>query len=76
MWRPNTPFCRCWNGAADCAGSFAGQCRQIFLFFSVGSLTCFVTRATLSVYLKAHSPAKAAVVLLSHNGLEVVVHGR
>ena len=34
------------------------------------SLTCFVTRAKLSVYLKAHSPDNAAVVLSSRNGLE------
>ena len=46
----------------------------VFLFcprLSVDSLTCFKTRATLSVYLKAHSPANAAV-LSSRNGLESI----
>ena len=42
------------------------------LFFSVGSLTRFVTRATLSVYLKAHTSANAAVVLVSRKGLESI----
>ena len=31
-----------------------------------------MTRATLSVYLKAHSTANATVVLLSRNGLESI----
>ena len=62
------PFC------PDCARSFAGQCRQISpLSFSVGSLTRFVARATVSVVFKtAHSPANAAVVLSSRNGLESI----
>ena len=67
--RPNKSFCRCWVGTArlfsfcpNCAGCFAGQCRQTFsLFFSVGSLTCAVIRATLSVYLKAQGSSEQAI---------------
>ena len=80
VWRPNTSFCRCWASALglfsfspDCAGSFAGQCRQNFsLVFSVGSLTRLLTCATVSVSLKAHTSASGAVVSLLRNGLESI----
>ena len=69
MWRPNTSFCRCWNGAAGLF-SFLPRLRRKFciavqadflLVFSVDSLTCLV-------YLNAN----AAVVLSSRNGLESI----
>ena len=71
VWRPNASCCRCWAGAAglfsfypDCPGSFAGQCRQIFSqVFTVGSLNRLVTRATLSMYLKAHASAMKLLFL-------------
>ena len=80
MWRPNAFFCRCWNGAAVLF-SFLPRLRRKFcsavqadcllVFFSVGSLTCFCdSRNIVVVFLKAHSPADAAVVLSSRNGLE------
>ena len=48
----------------------AGRCSHcIFLCWFADF---FVTRATLSVYLKAHSPANAAVVLSRRNGLESI----
>ena len=60
--------------APDCARSFAGRCKQIFLLvFLCWFPDLFVTCATLSVYLKAHSPANAAVVLWSRNGLESIL---
>ena len=54
---------------SDCARSFAGHCRQIFsLVFSVGSLASFffVTRATLSMYLKALKLPSMQLLLSCH----------
>ena len=52
-------------------------------FSHVGSLTCFVTRATLSVYLKPHPPSQCSCCsfVTEWSGIhpliaEVVVHGR
>ena len=52
-------------------------CRTVQADFLPGFLcwfpdTFFVTRATLSMYLKAHTSANAVVALLSRNGLEPI----
>ena len=82
MRRPNTSFGRCWGGAAGLF-SFLPRlrrkfCRAVQADFLPSFLcwfpdTFFVTRATLSMYLKAHTSANAVVALLSRNHVRIVL---